>query len=514
MPQTFNIGVDVAFRQAPADVALVELDANGTPAYFCFGDIRRMAGRLANVLHAYGLSRADRVAILLSQRHETAVAHVAIYISGMIAVPLFLLFGEDAIEFRLRDSGARAIVTDEEGVAKLNRIQHALPSLEHIFCINGDVDGTISFHDALRRASDDFEPVLTRSDDPALIIYTSGTTGNPKGALHAHRVLLGHLPGVVYPHNRFPQVGDRFWTPADWAWIGGLLDVLLPSWHYGVPVVAYRAPKFDPSAALDLMVRHEIRNVFMPPTALRLLRQSGERRASLNLRSVASGGESLGGDLVEWGRDVLGLTINEFYGQTECNLVLGNGEGLPEARTGWTGTAIPGHIVRVVGNDGSLLPFGNVGNIAILHPDPVMFIRYWENPAATAAKFVGSWLLTGDLGVQDNLGYFKFIGREDDLITSSGYRIGPGEIEECLMRHPAVAKAGVVGVPDPIRTQVVKAVIVLAKGFEPTAALSRDIQNFVRSRLAAHEYPRVLEFAAELPSTATGKIQRRKLRGS
>jgi acetyl-CoA synthetase len=327
-------------------------------------------------------------------------------------------------------------------------------------------------------------------------------------------VLLGHLPGVEYPHDGFPQAGDRFWTPADWAWIGGLLDVLLPAWHHGVPVVAYRARKFDPAETLDLMARHHVRNVFMPPTALKLLRRSGVRHAGLALRTVASGGESLGDDLLDWGRDVFGLTINEFYGQTECNLVLGNGRGLPPIRPGWTGTAIPGHTVDIVDEDGRVLPPGETGSIAIRRPDPVMFIGYWRNEAATLAKFRGDWLVTGDLGMRDAAGYFRFVGRDDDVITSGGYRIGPGEIEACLQRHPAVAMAAAVGMPDAIRTELVKAVIVLNDTHRPSDALAAEIQDFVRTRLAAHEYPRIVEFATELPMTATGKIIRRALRAS
>lgn len=514
VPRIFNIGVDVAFRQEPKNLALIEVAADGTSRPFSFGDIRQLAMRLSNVFWAHGLVRGERVAILLSQRHETAVTHVAAYITGLIAVPLFSLFGEDALEFRLRDSAAQAIVTDRDGAEKLQKIRVRLPSLEHVFCVDADGGGAADFHSLLSRAADNFEPVSTLAEDPALIIYTSGTTGNPKGALHAHRVLLGHLPGVEYPHNRFPQPGDLFWTPADWAWIGGLLDVLLPSWHHGVPVVAYRATKFEPAAAVELMARLHVRNVFMPPTSLRLMRQSGAKCTDLALRTVASGGESLGGDVLEWGRATLGLTINEFYGQTECNLVLGNGQGLPEPRVGWTGTPIPGHTVAIVDDDGGELPRGSVGNIAIHRPDPVMFLGYWGNESATAAKFAQDWLLTGDRGIQDERGYFKFVGRDDDLITSAGYRIGPGEIESCLSRHPAVVMAAVVGVPDSIRTEVIKAVIVLQPHIQPTPQLVLDIQNFVKTRLSAHEYPRIIEFATELPLTATGKIIRRLLRTS
>src|SRR6267142_1528687 len=281
---------------------------------------------------------------------------VVVYKAGLVAVPLFKLFGEEALEFRLQDSGARAIVTDRDELPKLERLRQRLPELRLVLCADGPGEGAVDLPAALERASSRFDAVPTAAEDPAIIIYTSGTTGQPKGALHAHRVLLGHLPGVEHPHDGFPRPGDRFWTPADWAWIGGLFDVLLPAWHHGVPVVAYRARKFDPGEALRLLERHEVRNVFMPPTALKLLRTSGAAGTGARLRTLASGGESLGEDLIEWGRATFGLTINEFYGQTECNLVVGNGSALPPVRPGWMGTAIPGHTVGIVDEAGRELP--------------------------------------------------------------------------------------------------------------------------------------------------------------
>ena len=514
IPARFNIGADVADRPAAqgAKLALIELDPKGTAREFSFADISALSSRLANVFVAHGLQRGDRVAILMPQRHETAVAHVAAYKAGLVAVPLFTLFGEEALEFRLGNSGARAVVTDRDQLPKLAGLRDRLPGLQAVFCADGPADGALDLHAALSRASPDFSPINTAADDPAVIIYTSGTTGQPKGALHAHRVLLGHLPGVEVPHDGFPQPGDRFWTPADWAWIGGLFDVLLPAWHHGVPVVAHRPRKFDPGEALDLIARYQIRNVFMPPTALKLLRASGAANPAARLRSLASGGESLGEDLIDWGRGALGLTINEFYGQTECNLMVGNGKGLPPVRPGFTGHAFPGHTVAIVDDEGRELPADTPGNIAFRSPDPVMFLGYWDNPAATAAKFRGDWLLSGDTGLRDEAGYLRFVGRDDDVITSGGYRIGPGEIETCLSRHPAVALAAVVGEPDPIRTEVVKAVIVLRPGYTGSPALAAELQEHVRTRLAAHEYPRIVEFRAELPLTATGKIIRRALR--
>ena len=347
-----------------------------------------------------------------------------------------------------------------------------------------------------------------------MMIYTSGTTGQPKGALHAHRVLLGHLPGIELPHFPFPQSGDRYWTPADWAWAGGLLDALLPSLHYGVPVVAHKFDKFDPERAFALMAQTQVRNAFIPPTALRMMRAapSPRGRYDFKLRSVASGGESLGIEALEWGKSAFGLAINEFYGQTECNLVLGSCAQLGMLKAGAIGKPVPGHSVAVIGRDGQPLKAGEVGQIAVKRPDPVMFLQYWGNPQATRDKFIGDWMTTGDQGVTDEEGYITFVGRDDDVITSSGFRIGPGEIEDCLIRHPAVALAAVVGKPDPLRTEIVKAFIVLKKGQAPSDALAAEIQNFVKTRLSAHEYPREVAFIDDMPMTTTGKVIRRLLR--
>jgi acetyl-CoA synthetase len=346
-----------------------------------------------------------------------------------------------------------------------------------------------------------------------LIIYTSGTTGSPKGALHGHRVLLGHLPGVEMPQELFPRPGDLFWTPADWAWIGGLLDVLLPSLFHGVPVLAHRMPKFDPEFAFRLMAGHVVRNAFLPPTALKMMRGVAEpRRFGHALRSIGSGGETLGEELLDWGRGAFGLTINEFYGQTECNLVVSNCAGLMPVKPGSMGRPVPGHDVAVVDAEGRKLPPGERGTIAIRRPDPVMFLGYWNNPAATAAKFHGDWMMTGDQGAMDEDGYVRFVGRDDDVITSAGYRIGPGEVEDCLLRHPAVAMAAVIGLPDDLRTERVTAVIVPKPGAAAGATLGAEIQEFVKRRLAAHLYPRQIEFAESLPLTATGKVMRGVLR--
>lgn len=520
IPERTNIGLDVCDKWAgeASRLALVHKRAPGQEGpeveRYTFRDLKRLSNRLANALAARGVARGDRIGILLPQAPETAIAHIAAYKLGAMAVPLFTLFGTEALEYRLADSGARALVTDGGGLAKLAEIRDALPDLEIVLCTDGPAEGARAFHGELDKASDAFEAVDTGPDDPALIIYTSGTTGPPRGALHGHRVLLGHLPGVEFPHEFFPQEGDLFWTPADWAWIGGLIDVLLPAWHHGVPVLAHRFAKFDPEEAFRLMADFGVRNAFMPPTALKMMRRVARPRERWNyaVRSIGSGGETLGEELLDWGRETFGLTVNEFYGQTECNLVVANCAGLMPVKPGSMGRAVPGHDVAIVDERGNVLPDGESGNIAIRRPDPVMFLEYWRNRRATERKFAGDWLLTGDMGCRDEEGYFRFVGREDDVITSGGYRIGPGEVEDCLLRHPAVAMAAVIGVPDPVRGERVKAFVVLQDGVAGGAALAAELREHVKSRLAAHEYPREVAFVDSLPMTATGKIMRKDLR--
>lgn len=522
IPQYFNMGVDVCDKHAartPDKTALIIEDEDGDVTQYSFLALQRLSNKLANVFIAKGLEPGQRVAILLSQSVETGIAHIAAWKAGLISIPMFTLFGEDALEFRLSDCGAKVLITDAANYPKIENIRDKLPNLEMVLLtgtgnFSNTGPGPLSLWRALDDASDAFIPLNTKAEDPGLIIYTSGTTGNPKGALHAHRTLLGHMPGVEFPHEFFPQADDLMWTPADWAWIGGLMNVLMASWHHGVPVLAQRARKYDPEKALALMARHRVRNTFMPPTALRLMTQVEriKERFDIDLRTVTCAGEPMGAELLDWGRRELGVTFNEYYGQTECNLVVSNCAELMDVKPGSMGRPVPGHEVEIIDDGGQIVPPDTTGSIAIRSPDPVMFLQYWNNPQATRDKFNGDWLLTGDLGSKDQDGYLWFVGRDDDVISSAGYRIGPGEIEDCISKHPAVSLVAVIGVPDPLRTEAVKAFILLREGNNGDPELETDIRNFVKTRLSPHEYPRHIEFVDDLPMTATGKIKRNVLR--
>ncbi|MEM8871710.1 MAG: AMP-binding protein [Pseudomonadota bacterium] len=513
MPERFNISEVACARWArhdPERRALTLLRQDGDVRHYSYVELNRAANRFANVLRAHGVERGDRVAVLLPQTPETVLTHLASYKLGAIVVPLFTLFGEDGLQFRLFDSGARALVTDRANLPKIVNIRDQLPALSDVFTVDGAESGSHAFWPELGRAADACETAATGPDDPAFLSYTSGTTGPPKGALHGHRVLLGHLPGVELHHTFLPQPGDCLWTPADWAWMGGLANVMLPSLTYGVPLIAHRMAKFDPDHAFHLMDRLGVRNVFLPPTALKMMRAAAPVRLP-KLRSVASGGEALGAGMLEWGRSFFNTEINEFYGQTECNLVLSNCAAVMPPRPGSMGKAVPGHEVGILDPDGQIAAPGETGDIAVRRPDPAMFLEYWGRPEKTAEKFLGDWMLTGDLGHADEDGYVYFASRTDDVITSSGYRIGPTEIEDCLTGHPDVLMAGVIGVPDPIRTEAVKAFVVLREGADADG-LDRVLINRVRERISAHVAPRDVAFVDGLPMTATGKIMRRRLK--
>lgn len=515
IPERFNIGVSVADAWAERDpdrIAVFDYAPGEEARRLTFGELARQSNAFADALRSRGVGRGDRVALLLPQSFETLIAHVAIYKLGAIAVPLALLFGVEALEYRLHTAGTKAVVTNEAGAAKVGQIRKRLPMLETVVVVDGG--GEEDFWRMLSAGNPDFAAVATGPDDPALMIFTSGTTGPPKGALHGHRVLLGHMPGVEMAYEFLPQPGDVMWTPADWAWAGGLLNSLLPSLFLGVTVVSARFDKFDPASALELMERMRVRLAFIPPTALRMLKGTGDlvARHRLALRAVCSAGEALGRETHEWATKAFGVSVNEFYGQTECNLVLGSCGAIGATKPGATGLPVPGHTVAVIDEAGNALPPGQVGQIAIRRPDPVMFLGYWQNDAATAKKFIGDWMTTGDQGIVDDNGFFHFFGRDDDVITSAGYRIGPGEIEDCLTGHPSVALAAAVGKPDPLRTEIVKAYVVLKDGVERSEELAEEIQLWVRERLSAHEYPREVEFVDSMPLTTTGKVIRRIFR--
>jgi acetyl-CoA synthetase len=512
-------------RETPGAIAVRHEHESGVQRHYTYVELDAGAARLAAALHRRGVECGDRVAIVMPQRFETAVAHMALYRLGAVAMPLSMLFGPDALEYRINDSGARVAIVDETGIANVLATRRHCPQLSLVVAAgaaagSGDVDWS--------RLLDEPGPALpavdTAADDPAVLVYTSGTTGPPKGALLPQRVLIGNLPGFVCSQNWFPQDDAVFWSPADWAWTGGLMDALLPTLYFGREIVAYQG-RFAAETAFELLQRHRVTHTFLFPTALKAMMKAvpepGERYR-LHLRAIMSAGEAVGDAVFAWCRDRLGVVPNEMFGQTEINYIVGNSAQRWPARPGSMGRPYPGHRVAVVDEEGRECPRGTPGDVALhrrdVHGDrdPVFFLGYWKRDDATRAKFTGdaeqSWCRTGDTAVMDEDGYLWYQGRSDDVFKAAGYRIGPSEIENCLVKHAAVANAAVVPKPDADRGAVVKAFVVLASGYSPSPELERELQAHVRGKLAPYEYPKEIEFIDALPMTTTGKVQRRILR--
>jgi len=513
IPDELNVAQLTCTRHADgtAKLALIAESDAGAVQNYSFDEIDKLSNQLANAFRKRGIERGDCIAVALPQRLETALVHLAAQKLGALSLPLSILFGADALHYRLNHSQSRLVVTNQQRYLLINELRGDLPALEHV--IDADAHG---FRTCLANQPDTFEQVKTHKDDAAFLLYTSGTTGPPKGALIPHRALIGNLPGFELSHNGFPQHNDCIYTPADWAWTGGLMDALLPSWYYGVPVVGYDAKKFDAEKVASLMSRHKVTCAFIPPTALKMMRAVPDlfERHTSSLRSIMSAGESVGEELHSWGRQVLNIEINEMWGQTEHNYVTGNSCSMMPTRPGSIGKAYPGHRVAIVDADGHFLAPGEQGEVVVHRDDPVHFLGYLNNPDASAQKYLGEWFRTGDVGYFDEGGYLWFVGRADDVISSAGYRIGPAEIEDCAMQHPDVLQVAAIGVPDPenVRGEVVKLCIVPRSGTNPDVVLADAIRALIRDKLAAYEYPRIVEFYDTLPMTTTGKVKRRELR--
>ncbi len=561
VPERFNIAEVCARRWAQSPDAAqriaIQVHSAGADGFFhSYAELQLAANRLSNALADLGVLRGDRVAIVLPQRFETAVAYIAILQMGAVALPLSMLFGPEALEHRLTDSAAKVAIADDGAIGSLLAVRAQCPQLGTLIGVDtaASARADMAWHALLAQQPDGFDLAATRADDGAVLIYTSGTTGPPKGALIPHRALIGNLSGFVCSQNWLgfdpadsagDGAGTTFWSPADWAWTGGLMDALLPTLYFGRPIVAFNG-RFDPAGAFELMQQHQVTHTFLFPTALKAMMKAfphPRERFNLRLQAIMSAGESVGDAVFHWCQAELGVTLNEMFGQTEINYIVGNcamngqanlNVGWP-ARPGSMGRAYPGHRIALLDEDGHECAVGEIGDVAICTHDrhgaldPIFFLGYWNNEAGTAAKYTTDadglrWCRTGDLASRDADGYFWYQGRADDVFKVAGYRIGPSEIENCLVKHPAVANAAVVPKPDRERGALVKAYIVLAADFVANNAaktgasgqfeqdLIIQLQQHVKTRLAPYEYPKEIEFIDQLPMTTTGKVQRRVLR--
>ena len=551
VPRHFNMAQACARRWADdaetADrVAVIATGGDRPDRSYSYRELQEQANRLSHALHALGVRRGDRVAIVMPQRFETAVAYMAVLQMGAVGMPLSQLFGPEALAFRLHDSEAHVALCDGSTLAAVQSVSGECPALHAVIGVGARQSGAsaLDWAAVLAQEPGTYEPVSTLAEEPAVLIYTSGTTGNPKGALIPHRALIGNLTGFVCSQNWFgfdPFDAEAvsevvFWSPADWAWTGGLMDALLPTLYFGRPIVAFNG-RFSPQVAFELMERHGVTHTFLFPTALKAMMKAvpePRERYRLGLQAIMSAGEAVGDAVFAYCEQQLGVTVNEMFGQTEINYIVGNCARLYPARPGSMGKGYPGHRVAVIDDEGNECAPGVPGDVAVHRldrhgdPDPIFFLGYWKNEASTRSKYTGdpanSWCRTGDMATRDAEGYLWYQGRSDDVFKAAGYRIGPSEIENCLVKHPSVANAAVVPKPDAERGAVVKAYVVLAQeyllshanhrsdpaGFEQQLTLT--LQAHVKGKLAPYEYPKEIEYVDALPMTTTGKVQRRVLR--
>ncbi len=521
IPEKFNIAEYTCDRWADDKGRVAVFESQyGQEDTYTFWQLRNATNRLANYLRSNGVERGDRVGINAPQRVETLISHLACWKLGAVSVPLSTLFGPEALSYRLSDADAVAAVVDESNVEDFREVRDETVSADSTLVV-GDAEpeaGEANFWSAIESEPRTFDVVETDAEDDAIVIYTSGTTGEPKGVRHAHRMLLGHLPLFVTTFcNMSIEDGDVFWTPAEWAWVAALFDVVFSSLYYGRPVVAHNAGKFDPGEAFEIIERYGVSNFFAPPTGLRMMIDTNASAYDVGtMRCITSGGESLDESTVEWAEAAFdGAAVHEGYGQTEANLLVGDCTALFPFREGTMGRAGVGHELTIVDPETAepTVETGETGEIAVRYEgDPVCFKEYWGKPDRTEEKVRNGWLLTEDLGRIDEDGYIAFESRKDDVIISAGYRIGPTEIEETLVGHEAVADSAVIGVPDDERGEVPKAFVVLSERSAGDDGLRSDLRQYVRDRLAQYEYPREIEFVDDLPKTASGKIRRESLR--
>jgi len=519
IPEFANIAADSVGRFASGpradSPAVIFEDLDGRIETISYRDLDLRGARFAGWLRDRGIRAGDVVAIHTGQRIETAVAHLAAHRIGAVAATISQLYGGDAVRHVLTDSGAKILVTQDMVWRGLRGIRPACPALTHVVVVGEAGEGEIRFDDALASSSGAAPYVRTRAKDPALLVYTSGSTGLPKGVTHGHSIFHAYKTSLgLFFNLELWEEGLVFWTPADWAWIGGLVDVVYPAWMQGHPVVASQH-RFDAEWALGFMEKHGVTHGLVTPTGLKrlaLVAEPCKRWPDLRLRTIFTGGEALPGETLHWLSNQLKIVCNEGYGMSEVNHMIGNCLKLRPIKPGSMGWELPGHVAALVDETGAVVPDGEVGEVVTTDKAATLFLGYWGRPDLSEAMRLGPWIRTRDLAVRDADGYYWYRGRNDDLIKSGGYRIGPAEIEEVMQQHPAVAEVAVIGVPDEARGQIVKALVRLRVGHEGSDELVRELQSHVKTRLAAYKQPRIVAFVDDFPLTSTGKIARAELR--
>ena len=495
--------------------AIIFEHQNGQIQSFTFGQVEEMAHGLASKLDSLGYGFGSNVAIHTGQHPDTAIAHMAICKIGGVAVTLSQLYGPETLKHAMNDCKVEVLITSSQAWENLRKTKSDdFPYLKYVILREPDEGSKeISLIDAYYYESN-FQPKYGLANDPALLMYTSGSTGKPKGILHGHRVLASYKPSInLFFNLSMKKENAVFWSPSDWAWVGGLLDMLFPAWMAG-KAIATSEDRFSSEWAYKFIERHKVTHTFLAPTAIKRLAQLENPRDKydLSLEVVCTGGEALASETLEWAENKLGVVCNEFYGMTEVNHLVGNCKALYPRKPGSMGRIYPGHKVLLIDEKLSEVDTNNTGEIVTTSTSPTRFLGYLNNSAKEDDMRIGSYLRTRDLASKDSDGYFWYKGRSDDLIKSSGFRIGPAEIEDSLLSHEAISEAAVIGKPDQDRGSIVKAFVKLHKKYKPSKELKEEIRSFVRENLAAYKAPREIEFVENFIMTSSGKINRRILR--
>lgn len=512
IPETFNFGVDVvdAWARERDGLALIWENGEGEQAHLKFSDIALLSNRLANVLRASGIAKGDRVIVMLPRIPEWQIALVACLKIGAVAIPCIEMLTPRDLAYRVANSQARGIVCRAEHVGKFAGFSEHVPAR---IAVGAPQAGWQDYAARMAAAAESLAAERVAAEDPVLMYYTSGSTGHPKGVLHAARALYAWRMSAIYWLDLAPE--DRIWCTADTGWSKAGTSIIWGPWSCGSAALFYDGP-FEPARRLELLARHRISVYCAPGTELfRVVNEDFTRHDLSPLRRTVSAGEAMSPVIAARWKERTGITVSEAYGQTEALMIVLNYPGEP-VKLGSMGRPSPGSQIAIVDDGGRQLAAGAEGHIAVKMPNPQMMLGYWQEPERTQACFVtgpeGRWYLSGDRGTCDGDGYLWYTGRADDVINSAGYRIGPLEVENALLEHPAVQECAVVASPDAERGEIVKAFVVLRDGHVGSEALVSELQSHVKSVTAPYKYPRAVAFVAELPKTQTGKIRRRALK--